>query len=197
VEAVRAVSMELVTVVLTPLERLAITVLEVQVEDQDVQQALAGMVLNTMRLMAPVVEVEVVRLLVLATEELEDHTVLAEVEVVAPMVRILGVQAAQESKDSSSLPTRPQQLLPPLHSGSLVLSNYFTMENDVTTSSVEVDAAGGWIITHYSHTYDIRKSRDDYAAELAAAQAEVTADQSVVDDLTQHLADFDAAVNAL
>ena len=65
------------------------------------------------------------------------------------------------------------------------------MENEQTTSTTEIDVAGGWIITHWTQTWDTRKSRADYQTALDTAKQALIDNQARIDDATASLAQFD------
>lgn len=65
------------------------------------------------------------------------------------------------------------------------------MENSKTTSTTEIDANGGWIVEHFTQTWDVRHARASYEQKLADAKASLAVVQAEVDAATANLGQFD------
>lgn len=68
------------------------------------------------------------------------------------------------------------------------------MENDITTLVQEVDVAGGWLVTHYTHTWDQRTPLVQIADELIRAKKLRDAAQEHVDTVAASVAEFQAKI---
>lgn len=75
------------------------------------------------------------------------------------------------------------------------------IENEVLTSTQTIDKEGGWIITHYTHTWDRRERIDALQNELnsvlqkkAEVEAEITKIQAKIDAASTKTANAETEV---
>lgn len=64
-------------------------------------------------------------------------------------------------------------------------------ENIQEVSTQEVDKTGGWLVTHFTRTWDRRERLDDVQAKLKTATSDLAAKQAEVDALTAVAAQLD------
>lgn len=71
------------------------------------------------------------------------------------------------------------------------------MENETLTSTEVLNIDGGWLETHWVHTYITKTKLATLKEQLEAADAKVAAAQAEKDKLTQTMANYaDAIANA-
>lgn len=70
------------------------------------------------------------------------------------------------------------------------------MENEIVSSTQEVDAEGGWLVTHWTKTWDTRVPLTQLADQLAAAEAEAAAAQEKVATIKAQQVTFKNEVEA-
>lgn len=68
------------------------------------------------------------------------------------------------------------------------------MENEVTNSTNEVDVVGGWLVTHWTKTWDTRAPLTGLQDQLVQAQKDADLAQTRVMALQENIATFDKAI---
>lgn len=70
------------------------------------------------------------------------------------------------------------------------------MENDKTISIDEVDPLGGWLVTHWTRTWDTRVSLKNVDDQLQQALATLVVAQTEVDKIRDKKVTFETEIRA-